>query len=115
MLERESFVFIGHIGIFPSLCSADRRATTHQVLAQSFCKDQGTTMVSTKVENIAELSIDLTDPSDMPSIYALAKDVAVSFPQIGWLNVRFNRRCEIVSFILTVTITVPYLKGIRII
>ena len=114
MLERESFVFIGHIGIFPSLCSADRRATIHQVLARSFCKDQGNSMV-TKAENIAQLSIHLIDPSDMPSIYALAKDMAVSFPQIDWLNVRFNRRCEIVSFLLTVTITAPYLKGIRII
>ena len=69
----------------------------------------------TKAENIAQLSIHLIDPSDMPSIYALAKDMAVSFPQIDWLNVRFNRRCEIVSFLLTVTITAPYLKGIRII
>ena len=101
MLERESFVFIGHIGIFPSLCSADRRATIHQVLARSFCKDQGNSMV-TKAENIAQLSIHLIDPSDIPSIYALAKDLAVSFPQIDWLNVRFNRRCEIVSFLFTI-------------
>ena len=114
-LERESFISVtDHIGIFPAFYSVDRCATIHQVLAQSFCKDQGNTMV-TKVENIAQLSIDLIDPSDMPSIYALAKDMAVSFPQIGWLNVRFNRRCEIVSLILTVTITLPYLKGIRII
>ena len=55
----------------------------------------------TKADNILELSIYLTDSSDTPSIYALAKDMAVGFPQIHWLNVCFEHRCEIVSFLLT--------------
>jgi hypothetical protein len=114
MLERKSFKVIGHIGIFPSLYSADRRATIHQVLAQSFCKDQGKSMVA-KVENIAQLSIYLIDDSDIPSIYLLAKDMALTFPRIDRLNLYFKRGCETVSFLLTVAITAPYLKGICII
>ena len=42
------------------------------------------------------------DSSDMPSIYALSKDMAMSFPRINSVNLRFGRRCEIVSFLLTV-------------
>jgi hypothetical protein len=30
-----------HISIFPTFYFVDRRATIHQVLAPSFCKDQG--------------------------------------------------------------------------
>ena len=58
--------------------------------------------------NIHELSIYLryylidSESSDMPSISALAKDMAVSFPQIVWLNLWFERRCEMVNFLLTV-------------
>ena len=49
----------------------------------------------------------------MPSIFALAKDMAVIFPQIGSLNLWFERRCEIVSLLLTLN---DYnLKGICII
>ena len=101
-LDRESFrPYPDHISIFPAFCSIDRRATIHHVLAQSFRKDQGDYMV-TKVDNVTELSFYLIDSSDMPSIYALAKDLAVTFPQIGWLNLWFERRCEIVSFLLIV-------------
>ena len=101
-LERESFTpGPDHISIFPAFHSVDRRATIHQVLAQSFCKDQGNYMVA-KTDNISELSIYLIDSSDMPSISALAKDMAVSFPQIDSLNLYFERRCEIVSFLLTI-------------
>jgi hypothetical protein len=107
MLEHENHMVIGHIGIFPSLYSADRRATIHQVLARSFCKDQGKSMVS-KVENIAQLSIYLIDDSHMPSIYSLAKDMALTFPRIDRLNLWFTRGCEIVSFLLTVTISVRH-------
>ena len=99
-LERESFTpHSNHISIFPSFYSVDRRATIHQVLTRSFCKDQGYYMVA-KAHNITELSIYLVDTSDMPSISVLAKNMAVSFPQIGFLNLCFERRCQIVSFLL---------------
>ena len=98
-LERESFITVtDHIGIFPAFYSVDRCATFPQVLAQSIRKDQGKYMVA-KAENITQLSIYLIDASDMPSIYALAKDMAVSFPRIDWLNLWFERRCEIVSLV----------------
>ena len=90
-----------HISIFLAFYSVDRRATIHQVLAQSFCKDQGNYMLA-RADNVRELSIYLIDSSDMPSIYALAKGLAVSFPQVAYLNLCFERRCEIVSFLLTV-------------
>jgi hypothetical protein len=96
-------VVVGHIDIFPSLYSVDRRATIRQVLAQSFCKDQGNCKV-TKADDMTKLSIYLIDDSDIQSIYALAKDVAVSFPRIDRLNLLFKRRCEIVSFLLTVDV-----------
>jgi len=83
------------ICIFPAFCSVDRYATIPQVLAQSFCKDQGNFVAKLQAQNIRGLSIYLTDSSDMPSIRALAKDMAASFPQIRWLNLRFERRCEI--------------------
>ena len=96
-LKQVNFVVVGHIGIFPSLCSVDRRATIHQVLTQSLCKDQGNCKVS-KADNIVQLSFYLIDDSDMPSIYALAKDMAISFPRIDLLNLWFKRRCEVVSY-----------------
>jgi hypothetical protein len=55
-----------------------------------------------KANNITQLSIYLFDSSDIPSAYALAKEMAVTFPRIDWLNLWFERRCEIVSFLLTV-------------
>jgi hypothetical protein len=101
-LERESFItVVDHISIFPTFYSVDRQATIPQGLVQSFCEDQGNYMVA-KAENIIQLSIYLVDSSGIPSIYALAKDMAVSFPGIHGLNLLFERRCEIVSFLLTV-------------
>jgi hypothetical protein len=91
--------------------SVDRRTTVtiSQVLTQSFCKDNlKSKYMLAQAERVRKLSIYLIDSSDMPSIYALAKDMAVSFPRIGWLDLWFERRCEIVSFLLT--ITVPDLK-----
>jgi hypothetical protein len=93
-------VLVAYIAIYPAFCSVDRRAEIPQALAQSFCKDRGNFLV-TKAENIRGLIIHLNDSSDMPSIYALAKDMAVSFPQIT-LYLWFERRCEIVSFLLIV-------------
>jgi hypothetical protein len=86
--------------IFPAFCSVDRYAAIPQALAQFFCKDQGNFAVA-KAENICGLSIYLTDSSDMPSIRALVKDMAAIFLQIGWLDLWFEHRCEIVSFLLT--------------
>ena len=73
----------------------------HQVLAESFCKDQGSYLVA-NAENVYKLSIYLIDSSDLPSISALAKNMAVRFPRIGWLHLWFERRCEIVSFLFTI-------------
>ena len=100
--NRYSSVF-NYIAIFPAFYSIDRCATIPLVIAQSFCKDQGNFCV-TKAENILELSIYLIDSSDMPStgIYALVKDMAVSFPRIALVYLWFERKCEIVSFLLTV-------------
>ena len=103
-LERkpESFTpYPGRIRIFPGFYSADRRATIPQALAQSFCKDQGDYKLA-KADKVHELIIYLFDPSDIPSIYVLAKGMAVSFPKIDWLYLCFERRCEIVSFLLTI-------------
>ena len=112
-LDRDSFLPLpGHMSIFPAFYSVERRATIHQVLAHSFCKDQDNYML-TKSDGFYELSIYLIDSSDIPSIHALIKDMTVTFPQIGLLNLWFERRCEIVSFLLT--ITVPDLKSICII
>jgi len=96
-MERESFTpYTDHICIFPAFYSADRCATMHQVLAQSFSKDQGNYM-DANVDNIRELDIYLIDSSDMPSITALAKNMAVTFPNIGYVNLCFEHRCEIPS------------------
>jgi hypothetical protein len=89
------------ITIYPAFYSVDPHAAIPQVLAQSICKDQGNFLVS-KTEHIIELSVFLVDSSDIPSIYALAKDMAVSFPRFYRLDLFFERRCEIVSFLLTV-------------
>ena len=104
MLERISFYSVcGHISIFPAYYAVDRRATIHQALAQSFNNDKGVYRLQvTKADDIRELSIYLIDSSDMPSVYALVKDMVVSFPQISWLNLWFERRCEIVSLLLSV-------------
>ena len=87
---------------FPAFYSVDRRATLPQVLAQSLCIDQGTKFTVAKANNIRGLSIFLIDSSDLPFIYALAKDMAVSFPRIGRVRMYFERRCDIVSFSLTI-------------
>ena len=79
----------------------DRRATIPHVLAQSFGKDQGINTVAS-VDNVCGVSIYMIDSSDKPSISALAKNMAVSFPQISGLYLCFERWCDIVSFLLTV-------------
>jgi hypothetical protein len=107
--QRESLqIFLYHIGIFPLFYSVDRRATIPQALAQSICKDKD--YMLSKADYVLGLSIYLTNPSDMPSISTLAKEMAVSFSKIGKLNLCFENRCEIVSILLTVTVmTIPRL------
>ena len=85
------------IRIFPALYSVDRVATIPQALAQSICKDRGDYLV-TKADNVNHLTIYMIDSSDMPSVYALAKDVSEIFPRIRWIYLRFEHECEIVSF-----------------
>jgi hypothetical protein len=83
------------ITIYPAFCSVDPHAEIPQVLVQSLCRDH-------KTENSTRLSVYLVDSSDIPSLYALAKDMAVSFPRFDHLYLFFERQCEIVSFLLTV-------------
>ena len=55
-----------------------------------------------KADSVRELSIYLIDSSDLPSISALAKNMAVSFPRIRYLHFEFEHRCEIVSLLFTI-------------
>ena len=97
MLDRVRFSSVpDHIRIFPGFYSIDRRATIPQVLVESFCKEEGEYMV-TKAENVTQLSIYMIDSSDMPSVYALSKDLAEIFPRITQINLSFERRSLIVS------------------
>ena len=104
------FTYPYHIAIFPAFYSVDRRATISQVLIQFYnnfhSKGQGG-----YADTVTILSIYLIDSSDLPSIYALAKHMAGSFPRVDCLNLQFERRCEIVSFLLTVDINNRNLKG----
>ena len=103
-LEREGFISTpDHISIFPPFYSVDRCATTPQLLAQSFCEDQGSYLVADP-KNVRELSIYLVDSSDIPSISALARNMAISFPHITYLNLCFERRCDIVSFLIVINV-----------
>ena len=100
--ERESSTgLINRISIFPSFYFGDHRATIPLLLAQSFCKDDNNYMFGI-AEYVHELFIYLIDPPDMPSIYALVKDTAVTFSQIRYINLFFERLCKIVSFLFTV-------------
>ena len=89
-----------HISIFPAFYSVNRRSTIPQVLVQSF----GDKYVYARDSSFLGLSIYLFDSSDMPSIYALAMDVSTIFPRIGWINLMFERRCAIVSFLFIVNV-----------
>jgi hypothetical protein len=100
-LECESFLPIFHqISIFPAFYSVERCATIHQILTQYFSKDRGYYMLAT-ADRVTDLSIYLTDSSDMPTIHAIAKDMAVIFPQLGWLFFWFQvgGRLQIVGFL----------------
>ena len=83
------------ITIFPAFYSADRITTIRQVLAESLEKHQN-------LDAVVDLCICLIDCSEMHIIHALAKDMAAIFPQIKRLHFSFERRCEIVSFLLII-------------
>ena len=93
-LDRETFSPYPEfaISIFPAFYSVDRCTTMHQVLAQSFDRFMGANAL-----NVILLFVYLIDSSDMPSISALAKSMAGSFPQVRSLCLWFEHRCEIVS------------------
>jgi hypothetical protein len=91
-----------HITIFPAFYSVDRRATISPVLAKNFYSRGQRDFMVFKADNVTHFTFYLIDSSDLPSIYALAKDMVVSFPQIKWLALRFEHRCDIVSFLLTI-------------
>jgi hypothetical protein len=97
ILEQHSYsIKPYYISIFPGFYSVNLRASIPQILTQSFNgRDRDNDMVK-----IIEFSIFLIDFSDLPSVYSLAKDMAVSFPQIRRLNLWFECRCEIVSFLI---------------
>jgi hypothetical protein len=100
-LERDTFLPVfNNICIFPAFYSVGRCAEIHQVLAQSFSQDQGYDIL-VLADKVSDLSIYLTDSSNMPAIYALAKGMAMSFPQIYWLDFWFECQFQIVSFLLT--------------
>ena len=58
--------------------------------------------VHADVYYIDDLSVFLTEFSDMPTIHALAKAMAGCFLDISHLSLRFELPCEIVSFSLAV-------------
>ena len=93
------------VGIFPAFYSIDRHPTIHQVLANSFNKDQSSyTLPVVDAGEISALSIYLVDSCDMPNIHALTKNMTMTFPKITILNFCFENSCEIVSFLLTMII-----------
>lgn len=111
MERKDSSLIPSHIYIFPAFYSFDRCVTIPQVLAQTFSKDHD----DAAAEDVFELSIYMTDSSDLPSIRAIAKEMAVTFPQICWLNLMFKTRCDIVSSFLVdhramIILTTPWFK-----
>ena len=94
-----TFIKPFHIVIFPTFYSVDRRATISELLIQFYKNGQEDHIL---VDAVTYLDFYLIDFSGIPSIYALAKDIAVSFPRIEWLSLWFERQCEIVSFLFTI-------------
>ena len=109
-LEQESYFPFDKISIFPAFYSSDRCSTFHQVLAESFEKDRGSSDIWTYVGGVFELFIYLVDSCDMPSIHALTKSMAMRFPQINSLTFCFEHQCDIVRFLLIIII--PELRNV---
>lgn len=91
----QSFATFNHIAIFPVFYSADRNATNHQLLIESLNKD----LTCVEMDQVYHLSIYLNS-SNMSTIRALAMDMDIIFPNIFYLNLYVERRCELepVSF-----------------
>jgi len=76
--------------IFPTFYSADRNATNHQILVDLSNKD----LTHEEMKEVTHVYLYM-NPSNMPAIHALAKDMAVIFPQIVNIYLVFEYRCEI--------------------
>ena len=85
------------ISIFPGFY--DCHPAIHQVLAESFDEDQGSI-------NAGAIDAYLVDPCDLPSIQVLTKNLTMTFPDITSLTFYADYPYEIVSFLLTMVVTV---------
>jgi hypothetical protein len=85
-----------NFAVFPTFYSVDRNAANHKILVDFLNKDL------TRVERSRVSRVYLyMNPSNMPTIHALAKDMAVIFPQILVIHLVFEYHYHIVSFLLT--------------
>lgn len=91
-----NYVSQWHIGIFPGFYNVDRIATIHQVLFESLDKD---VLCAGMNEVVSQLSIYLVDSSNLPTIQALAEDMAVTLPHLTQINISFERGQNIVRFL----------------
>jgi hypothetical protein len=98
--DYRNFGIFDHIALFPTFYSADRNATNRQILVDFLNKD----LTCAEMNQVSRFSLYL-NPSNMPTIHALAKDMALIFPQIVRLNLNFEYRCEIVSFLTDPTMS----------
>ena len=110
-LESSFYSDSSKISIFPAFYSIDRHPAIHQVLAKSFDNDSSSYAL-VGAGRTSQLAIYLVDSSDMPSIYALTKNMTTTFPRIDYLSFYFENSCEIVSFLLIMIVL--ELKSIRV-
>lgn len=92
----KSFGIFDRFAVFPTFYSSDRNATNHQILVDFLNKD----LTRAERNQVSHFSL-FMNPSNMPTIHALAKDMSVIFPQIINIYLIFEYRCVIVSFPLT--------------
>ena len=92
----KSFGTPDRFAVFPTFCSSDRNTTNHQILVDFLNKD----LTRAEMNHVSHFSL-FMNPSNMPTINALAKDMTVIFPQIINIFLIFEYRCVIVSFLLT--------------
>lgn len=92
----KSFGIFDRFAVFPTFYSSDRNATNHQILVNFLNKD----LTRAEKNQVSHFSL-FMNPSNMPTIHALAKDMSVIFPQIINIYLIFEYRCVIVSFPLT--------------
>jgi hypothetical protein len=106
--NEHSYGVIDSFTVFPTLYSADCNATNHQILVDFLNKD----LTCAEIDQVSHFALYL-NPSNIPTIHALAKDMAVIFPQIVCLYLNFECQCaseitEIVSFLLTHDVMVAF-------